>query len=233
MLAKALCAALLVVVVMAGPATGVAFADIGYSHGATYTVSTTALNPISGWQMQIGQISGGNIAVATAFNNASVASGKTMSAMLDRDRVFRTDATFETTPVVSFRPTAISQVLTGVYFWRHAAHPLDYVTTVVIDSRTARPITLDDLFTDHQAGLNRLSEQTKLLLPGVWGRAAPMPDEAGNRPIDANFHNWIPTVDGLEIHYEDYQFGHGLPVITVPWSHLTDLLAPSMQILAV
>lgn len=40
------------------------------------------------------------------------------------------------------------------------------------------------------------------------------------------------TCDGMEIHFEDYQFAHGLPVITVPWSQLTDLLAPDLAVLA-
>jgi hypothetical protein len=35
----------------------------------------------------------------------------------------------------------------------------------------------------------------------------------------------------LEIHFADYQFAHGTPVITVPWSALDDLLAPGMAAL--
>lgn len=51
---------------------------------------------------------------------------------------------------VTFRPTAIGEVLTGVYYAQRAAHPVDYVSTVVIDSRTAQPITLKDLFVNEQ-----------------------------------------------------------------------------------
>ena len=32
----------------------------------------------------------------------------------------------------------------------------------------------------------------------------------------------------MEIHFNDGQLGHGLPVITVPWSALSDVLAPNM-----
>jgi hypothetical protein len=212
--------------------TATAAADTGTSNGVTYSVGSTSVDAGSGWTLDVGQISGGDAAVATAFNAASVASGQTMVQTLDRDQVIRTNATFKATPAVSFRPTAVSQVLTGVYFYQHAAHALDYVTTVVIDSRNASPITLDDLFVDEQAGLNRLSEQTKLLFPIAYGGQRPMADESGNAPVEANFHNWIPTANGLEIHFEDYQFGHGLPVITVPWAQLADLLAPDMQALA-
>ncbi len=232
MASRGIVAAFAVLSVMVFGGTGTAAADTGTSNGATYTVATKSVDPGDGWKVDVGQLSGGDQAVASAFNAASVASGKTMDGMLDRDEVIRDDATFEAKPEVSFRPTAISQVLTGVYFHQGAAHPLDYVTTVVIDSRSARPITLDDLFADKQAGLNRLSEQTKLLFPGLTGEPSPMSDRPGNAPVEENFRNWIPTADGLEIHFEDYQFAHGLPVITVPWSKLTDVLAPDMQVLA-
>lgn len=229
---KGISAAFGAVVVLVFGGTGIAVADTGTSNGVTYTVSSTAVDPGNGWKLEVGQIAGGDSAVAAAFNGASVASGKTMAGMLDRDQVLRDNATFYAKPAVSFRPTAISQVLSGVYYHAGAAHPLDYVTTVVIDSRNAAPITLDDFFTDEQAGLNRLSQQTKLIFPTVWGGDAPMPDLRGNAPVAENFHNWIPTADGLEIHFEDYQFAHGQPVITVPWSQLTDVLAPDMQVLA-
>lgn len=233
LLSKALNAGLAAGAVIAMTTPSIAVADSGTSNGATYTTSTTSIDFSDGWHVTVGQLSDGNSSVATAFNDASRASGRTMAAMLDTANVFRTDADFEATPTVSFQPTAVAQVLTGVYFWRHAAHPLDFVATIVIDSRTARPITLDDLFTDTQAGLNRLSAQTKLLLPAAYGRGnTPDGDLPGNAPVAKNFHNWVPTAKGLEIHFEDYQFAHGLPVITVPWPALTDVLAPSMQVLA-
>lgn len=211
---------------------GTAAADTGTSGGATYTVSTTT-HPSHAWQVNVVQLSGGNDAVATAFNKASVASGTTMAEMIDRDRLIRDHASFTTTPTVSFRPITIAQVLNGAYYHEGGAHPVDYVTTIVIDTRTAAPITLDDLFTDKQAGLDRLSSQTKLLFPRTYGNRGPMPDVPSNAPMPANFENWIPTADGLEIHFKEDQFGPGLmPVITVPWSELTALLAPDMKVLA-
>ena len=35
-----------------------------------------------------------------------------------------------------------------------------------------------------------------------------------------------PHPAGMEIHFADYQFGHGRPVITVPWPALDGVLAP-------
>ena len=142
------------------------------------------------------------------------------------------DWLFESNPTVTFRTSAIAELIVGVHSAKEAAHPNDYVSTVVIDSRTAKPITLADLFVDEQAGLNRLSEQTKVIFPQVWGGGpSPMLDEPGNRPIAENFANWIPTAAGMELHFADYQFGHGLPVITVPWSAVADVLAPDMTAL--
>ncbi len=83
-----------------------------------------------------------------------------------------------------------------------------------------------------QAGLIRLSEQTKILLAELNDLAEPMPDGPGTEPIAENFANWVPTADGLEIHFAAYQFGPRLAqTITVPWSALSDRLAPNMAAL--
>ncbi|MFL0177368.1 DUF3298 domain-containing protein [Mycobacterium sp. SMC-13] len=211
-------------------AAGITLADTGTSYGATYDVSTKVIDLGARWHVNVGQLSGGNDTVATAFNNASVASGRTMGSLLDGDDVDRDHATFDSTPTVSFRPTAVAQVLHGAYYHQGAAHPLNYVTTIVIDARTATPITLDDLFVDTQAGLRRLSEQTKKIWPTVYGR--PMSDEPGNAPAEARLTDtYSARCDSAD--YQYYQFGHGQPVITVPWSQVSDLLAPDMRVLAV
>jgi len=219
--------AVLLVVILG--VAGVAVADIGTSGGLTYTVSTSALD-VDGWQVTVGQLSGENDSITRVFNDASRPSGETMVDMLEADHVIRRGSGFTARPAVTFRPTAVSQVLTGTYYWRPSAHPVNYVTTVVIDTRTATPITVGDLFSDTRAGLDRLSQITKSIFPSVYGTA--MGDERGNAPVETNFHNWVPTATGLEIHFTDGQFGHGLPVITVSWSQLNDLLAPDMKVLA-
>ncbi len=52
-------------------AAGITLADTGTSYGATYDVSTTVIDLGAGWHVNVGQLSAGNDAVATAFNNAS------------------------------------------------------------------------------------------------------------------------------------------------------------------
>lgn len=181
------------------------------------------------WHGRVAQLSGGDPRVANVFNKASKASGNGQIDQMRADADPEIGWLFELNPTVTFRPVAVAELIVGVYSADRAAHPVNSVSTIVIDSRTARPITLADLFGNQQEGLNRLSEQTKVIFPQVYGNgSAPMADEPGNRPITENFANWIPAKAGMELHFTDYQFGHGLPVITVPWSALTDVLAPDM-----
>jgi hypothetical protein len=212
----------------------------GVSNGKDYKVT---MMPIDGatpdgagrWHALAGQLSGGDPAVADSFNKSSNASAHQQIDQASSDAGGVRGWNFELKSAVTFRPTAIGEVLSGTTYTKGAAHPTDYVSTVVIDSRTAHPITLGDLFIEEQSGLNRLAEQTKITWPKVYGpggNGGPMPDEPGNRPVAQNFANWIPTAAGMELHFADGQFGHGLPVITVPWPALTDVLAPDMKALA-
>jgi len=181
------------------------------------------------WSLVLDLVADGDTKVAEVFNNAVKASADDQLTPVKRDAGSEGTWTFDTDPKIYFGDAFIAELISGLYSHVPAAHPVGYTSTVVIDSRSAKPITLGDLFTDKQAGLNRLSEQTKQLLPAVMGTGpTPMADEPGNEPKESNFANWIPTPAGLEIHFADYQFVHGSPVITVPWSALDGLLAPGM-----
>ncbi|MDH6677056.1 hypothetical protein M2284_001254 [Rhodococcus sp. LBL1] len=127
-----------------------------------------------------------------------------------------------------------SRVLSGllVTSWNAdppGAHPTPLVATVVIDADDAQPITLDRLFPDLQAGLNRLSEESARLLPAT--AAGPNFEREGIEPKRENFANWVATPAGMEIHFNDYQVGPhaiGLIVVTVPWDRLSDVVAPDL-----
>lgn len=205
--------------------------DSGVSRGQTYGITIISIDGATAdnrgrWHGRFAQLSGGDPRVADAFNNASKASANGQIEPVRAGADPEANWLFETNPTLTFRPAAIAELIVGVYSAEHAAHPSNSVSTVVIDSRTAKPITLADLFRNQQDGLNRLSEQTKVIFPQVYGGS--VPNEEGARPVIENFANWIPKAAGMELHFTDYQFGHGLPVITVPWSALTDLLAPDM-----
>jgi hypothetical protein len=191
------------------------------SDGKHYSVTTTSIGGTTldrngTWKAKFGQLAGGDPAVVEAFNGASQAAVHRQVARATADtREATTSWHLESNGQVTFRRVAITQLINGAL--GDGAHPTTYIGTVVIDSRTAKPITLADLFSDEPAGLQRLSEQTKL----------------GVAPTDANFANWIPTADGIEIHFAQDQPGvQPAQTVTVPWPALNDVLAPGMVQLA-
>jgi hypothetical protein len=62
---------------------------------------------------------------------------------------------------------------------------------------------------------------------GGWGSYA-----AGMTPLEINFEYWVPTNNGVELHFADYKFGRGLHSITIPWDQVSDLFAPDFLPLA-
>jgi hypothetical protein len=109
--------------------------------------------------------------------------------------------------------------------------PIETVAAVVFDNRSGTSITWDNLFRDESAGLSRLSERAAAILPTVYAEPHPgyWRTSGAFAPLDINFNYWIPTEQGIELHFPDYQFGRGLKVITVPWAQVADLIAPEFQ----
>ncbi len=189
-------------------------AETGVSNEETYAVAVTSIDGattdhMGTWDARVVELSEGDPAVVEAFNHASRISAE---EQIDRAKVESNPGeqwNFESNGQVTFRSIAVGQLILGTHYY--GAHPTSYISTVVIDSRSADPIMLTDLFADGQAGLNRLCELT------------------GAEPRAENFANWIPTAEGLEIHFAPYQFGIALPETkTVAWAALADLLAPVM-----
>lgn len=189
-------------------------AETGVSNEKAYTVAVTSIDGattdrMGTWEARVVELSEGDPAVVEAFNHASRISAE---GQIDRAKAESNPGeqwNFESNGQVTFRSIAVGQLILGTHYY--GAHPTSYISTVVIDSRSADPIMLTDLFADEQAGLNRLSQLT------------------GAEPRAENFTNWIPTAEGLEIHFAPYQFGIALPETkTVAWAALADLLAPVM-----
>lgn len=182
------------------------------------------------WTTDYGVLTGGDPAVVEAFNAASQAAARDqVDVAIDGTSDGAAPWTFESNGTVGFRSIAVSQVIYGAL--NYGAHPSHQIGTIVIDSRSTDPVMLVDLFTDPQAALNVLAEQTREKL-GAGGLEV-APDLPGAQPKAENFANWIPTADGLEFHFNSYQFGPRLPaVVTVPWSAVADLMTPAMADLA-
>lgn len=138
--------------------------------------------------------------------------------------------TFHAQGRLLFRPMTISALFTGQY---HATElpnmPVDTVATRVFDSRSGIQIVWANLFRDERAGLTRLSDLTKQILPasypepplGGWAEYGP-----SMAPLKRNFRFWLPTDQGIELHFPAGQFGPRPWAITVPWSAVQDLIAP-------
>jgi hypothetical protein len=208
----------------------------GVSNDKRYSVTTTSIDGFSPdglgtWKAMRGQLEGGDPAVVRAFNEASQAVARGQLARAVSAVKEGTAWTFEASGQVTFRGPVIAQVITSAVYLGSESSTED--GTVVVDSRTARSVTLADVFANEAAGLGRLSQQTKVILPKAYGLSAVMMDEPGNAPRRENFANWIPTADGMELHFPAHQFKLGLAqTITVPWAQLTDLLAPRMAVIA-
>lgn len=196
-----------------------------------YTATTIAVTGDNGrvrYDVALPQVEGGDPAVAAEFNES-------IRAALQDQIDGSAGENFTLDGLDDSRVAHIgSRVLSGllVTSWNAdppGAHPTPLVATVVIDSDSAQPITLNTLFPDLQVGLDRLSQESALLLPDTAAGAEF--DRTGIEPTRQNFANWLATPAGMEIHFQDYQVGPhavGLVEVTVPWDRLRDVMAPAM-----
>lgn len=208
------------------------------SNGISYTVVPDLLaggspNGLGDWTVDYEKIAGGDPAVVEPINQIldDEANGQVATYVAGSSRT--TPWTFHTRGRLQFRPVTISALSIGRYNAPELPNmPVDTVATRVFDSRSGIQIVWDNLFRDPQAGLVRLSELTKQILPASYP-APPLGGWAGYgsamAPLPANFKFWIPTAAGIELHFPDRQFGRGLHVITAPWAAVRDLIAPEFE----
>lgn len=205
------------------------------SNGVVYTVVPDVRGGVSpqgpgDWTVNYEKVAGGDPAVADAINRIldDEADGQVWLYAASASK--SSPWTFRSQGRLLFRPMTISALFTGQY---HATElpnmPVDAVATRVFDSRSGIQIVWDNLFVDRQAGLVRLSELTKKILPAAY----PTPPLGGwaeygaaLAPLKRNFKFWLPTADGIELYFPDGQIGRGVRTVTVPWPAVTDLIAP-------
>ncbi|WP_430334461.1 RsiV family protein [Rhodococcus sp. ACT016] len=208
-------------------ATSVAFSGNETGYTAT-TVRISGDNGRVRYDVLVPQVEGGDPAVTAEFDESMRAALQDQIDGWPGQR-FSLEST-DRSAVVHIGSRVVSGLL--VTSWNAdppGAHPSPLVATVVVDADDAQPITLDRLFPDLQAGLNRLSEESARLLPDT--AAGPEFEREGIEPKRENFANWVATPAGMEIHFTDYQVGPhaiGLVVVTVPWDRLSDVVAPDL-----
>ena len=200
--------------------------------GVPATLAGTSPDGLGRWEVRYERISGGDPSIADAINGVIDAEARGQVATYEPSATKTNRWTLNIDGRIAKRPVTISALYTGEYNTALPNMPFYAVATRVFDCRSGILITWENLFTDKKAGLARLSEQTRQILPTVYAPPArPGRWQFGSEvaPVDANYRYWIPTAEGIELHFPDWQFGRGLPVITVPWPAVADLIAPEFQ----
>lgn len=231
---SALAAVLLALTMLTWGSTHVAGADT-VSGGVSYSVVPARLlgtspNGLGSWTVDYEKIAGGDPSITDPINQILDDEAGGQVATYVASSSHSTPWTFHTQGRLLFRPITVAELFVGEYnAFELPNMPFQTVATRVFDARSGIQIVWENLFVDKQAGLARLSELTKKILPsaypaplGGWAEYGP-----GMAPLERNFRAWIPTAAGIELHFPDYQFGRGLHVITVPWSAVIDLIAPA------
>lgn len=200
---------------------------------AAYTTSSTRVTGTTdraSYDVAIPQLAGGKQSVTAEFNQSMRA------ALQDQIDADYSGLSFTLRDGYRNGPFHIgSRVVSAelISYWTAnppGAHGDSLLATVTIDTDTATPITLSDAFGDLDTGLRRLSQEAARILPTTV--VGDRYERSGITPTEKNFANWTASPQGMVIHFGDYQVGayaDGLIDITVPWSDLSDVLAPGMQ----
>ncbi|WP_040687834.1 RsiV family protein [Nocardia vinacea] len=125
-----------------------------------------------------------------------------------------------------------SRVLSGhlivTVYGDGAAHPNSFDLAQVTDIDTGQSITLPDLFTDLQQGLNTLSIQAEALVrqnPRATGYSKSL-----LTPVAEHFQTWVATPEGMRIYLgEISSHAAGNIDVTMPWSALDSVLKPGVR----
>ena len=205
------------------------------SNGVTYAVVPDVRSGVSPqgpgeWTVNYEKVGGGDPAITDPINRILDDEANGQVWLFAASASKSSPWTFRSQGRLLFRPMTISALFTGSY---HAVElpnmPVEAVATRVFDSRSGIQIVWDNLFVDAQAGLVRLSDLTKKILPATYP-TPPLGGWAeyglGMAPLKRNFKFWIPTAAGIELHFPDGQIGRGTRTITIPWVAVTDLIAP-------
>ncbi|WP_067840806.1 hypothetical protein [Nocardia lijiangensis] len=215
-------AAAAAVVVMAGLLTtcaaGIEPDAVAAPPSAAVHVAASELVTGPGYLLDVPQVVGGDPAAA-AFNAGMHAAARFWIDQVDA----RTTLAPGPGQVTYLGTRALSGLLSVSVDTGDASVVLR--TSHVTDARTGRTLTLADLFTDLDRGLDILATcVADLLSPHTDLPASAL------EPAEYNYRVWLATPAGMQIHF-------GAPaadpagdiVVTVPWYQLETVLAPGMR----
>jgi len=105
------------------------------------------------------------------------------------------------------------------------------IETLNYELDTGERLDLSQLFTDGQAALAIMSQQSQTQLHRILGsKYDPVIVEGGTAPVAASFNNWALTSGGLKITFAESQVAPrtaGMPSVLIPWSSLTSVMQPN------
>ncbi len=221
-------------VAMLGAGVPAAVAEPGYT-AVPALLDAESPGGLGHWTVEYEKVAGGDPAVAGAINRILDDEAHGQVWLYGASASKTSPWTLNTQGRLLFRPPTISALFTGRYDAVELPNmPVDTVATRVFDSRSGIQIVWSNLFVDERAGLARLSELTRQILPATY----PTPPLGGwdeyrgaMAPVERNYKYWIPTDAGIELHFPDRQFGRGVRAITIPWAAVSDLIAPEFAVL--
>lgn len=191
-------------------------------------ISGNSPDQLGAWTVHYQRVAGGDEAMASQLNDHLDAEANREVQQATWDGSTKHPWTYDSNGILQVGAMTVSELFVSQYNTSEPHMPVQSVASVVCDSRSGAIITWDNLFVDQQAGLARLSDATGAALAAVaprnhvrdWRRQGQF------APVDINFKAWMPTAQGIELHFPEYQYGAGLKAVTVPWAKVADLIAP-------
>ncbi|MEU0504131.1 RsiV family protein [Nocardia sp. NPDC005998] len=197
----------------------------GSPRAETFAATTVHLEG-AGYKIDVPQVSGGKADARTEFNAAMRAGAQ---QWIDRITGPGDSVTGGSdSQVVHIGAHVLSGHLVTIVYGAGAAHPNSFDSAHVTNVDTGTAITLSDLFTDLQQGLNVLSTQAQTLVeqnPRATGYS-----KSELTPVAEHFHTWVATPEGMKIYLGQIaSHAAGNIDVTVPWSALDGVLKPGMR----
>ncbi|MEC4839413.1 hypothetical protein R2360_07325 [Mycobacteroides chelonae] len=193
---------------------------------------TPVLEPVKGaegmvtYDVPLPQLSGGVPAVRDRFNDGMRSALRdvidALSGPAKSQQVSISEGDIgperESTRVAMIGPHVVAGI--QVYLWyAGGAHPNQSVSTFVVNSDTAQPITYDDLFPNQYAALERLRQVLPDLDPTARVR---------QETVNGRLEQWIPVPAGLRFYVPVSHAAGDFVPITVPWEKIRDQVAPEI-----
>lgn len=191
------------------------------THGYTPSLTETPGSP-EGEKVSIPTLSGGDPAVTKRFNESMKASRAGMPPVSEETSV--SDGELPggyRSGVTRIGADAVAGRIVLYWYGKAAAHPNHSLGTVVIATTTAAPVTVEDLYLDRSAALDRLRSLLPELDPTKRVYTAEL---TGTHFADA----WLPTSAGLEVYVPVAHVAGDYAPVVVPWARIADQLRPGI-----